>query len=350
MSEKIANELLLALGSGNASVQTAINLVNEFGVARVQGYLQEMAAGGQRSDEVKAGLMTSLLCCSDKLGDVLRSRGIQTHRRTIMRAVKQTQVLVPALKRLLAGKETEEDLELAWAAIAQAGNEAPAGQAAREAGGQVPATPEQGVGQGGEAPEQSGPAPSPVPRVHARPLVQASRPLPGQSAPAPASDSEGAQNRDGIHIYGGKGALAFEPCSSRSGKLALTVDAAVATGVRQYDWRNKIIIQLTEKEMLLLFAVLRGWLSRFEATAHGQANDKSFSIENQATKFYVKVVQKGRPMVTLPVEPGDAALVVMMLGTAIVKHQPMLGDLQGVDRLVKPMTEMMLTTPARQAA
>lgn len=348
MSEQLAQQLLVAVGSGNASVQTAINLIKAFGAPRVQGFLAEIAAGGPRANEVRAGLLVSLLCCSDRLGEQLERHGIRAQRRTIMRAVKQTQELAAALRRMLAGKATEEDLDLARAAIARAGSE----PAAAHDGHRDQSPPEvQSDSAAAPGPESTQP-PSPAhqrdqprqgPKATSAPTRGAAGPMPEPSPPA-------GQQREGIHIYGGKGALAIEPCMSRSGNLALTVDAAQACGVRQYDWRNKIIIQLTEKEMLLLFAVLRGFLSRFEATAHGQANDKSFSIENQQSKFYVKVVQKGRPMVTLPVEPGDAALLVMMLGEAIVQYKPMLADLQGVDRLVKPLTDMMLSVPPRQAA
>lgn len=340
MSEKLANELLLSIGNSNASLQTAINLVQEFGVERVRGYLQEMAAGGERAKAVKVGLITSLLCCSDRLTAVLGEQGIQTPRRTIMRAVKKTPDLEPAFKRLIAGKATDDDLELVRGAIMQAG----ASDGAEPQGQDTP-----------------GPSQARSPAAVAEPRTQPPTPaclavLP-QAANEPGAAREinatppaqGMTPRVDMKIYGAKAALTLEPTTSRTGNLALTVEAAVAKEPRKYDWANKIIIQLSQNEMYLLYAVLRGFLMQFEASGHGAANDKAFFIANQSNRFFIRVTQRGRPLMALPVEPPDAMALASMLVKIIVAHAPHLGDLAGVDALIQPMTAMMVA-PERKAS
>jgi len=337
MSEQLANELLLSLGTTSASLKTATNLVDEFGSERVRGFLAEIAAGGQRGQEVKAGLLTSLVCYSDQLAEVLGKIGIQTQRRTILRAVKNTPGLDLALKRLLAGEESDDDADLVKGAIMQA--------VAGKSGAQL--TSAAGTPSASTTPaapivvELAPPKPAPLPAA-SQPHRPAPRPAPVSNAANDARASESRVSRDDLHIYGAKAALALEPTTSRSGALALTVDAAVGT-LGKYDWRNKIIVQLAKDEMYLLYAVLRGFLVRFEANAHGQSNDKSFSIENQGSKFFVKVVQKGRSIVAIPVELPDALALASMLVKSIVAAEPHLGGVAGVDALINPMTAMMLS-------
>ena len=342
MSETIAKDLLASAGLASVATETALNLIVIWGTERVQQFIDEIKAGGPGAAKARKGLQVRLLCCSDALLTVLSEGGVRTDSQTIWRAVKRHRHLAGALQRIVGNRCRDGDLDLVSAAVLDpAGDSGLADNAPPmcEAEGRPGTSPlDDRARQVGTLASEKEP--------NASEAIERSCSL---ISPTPSE----ASSRGGMHIYGGRGALAFEPCKSRAGKLALSVDAAVSTGVRQYNWQQKIVVQLTEKEMLLLYAVLRGYLTHFEATAHGEANDKSFRIENQGHKFFVKVSQKGRPMVALPVEPPDAAMLTLAVGNALVKSQPVLASIEGLDNVVEPMTRMLTSSQAgsnRQAA
>lgn len=342
MSETIAKDLLASAGLVSVATETALKLIAIWGTERVHQFIDQIKAGGPGSVKARKGLQVRLLCCSNALLTVLSEGGVRTDSQTIWRAVKQHRQLAEALKRIVGNRCRDGDMDFVRAAVMDQGGDSGLANSA-------PPMREKDGRSGSSSPDAS------VERtgtLASGEELNASEPIERScslNSPTPLE----ASSRGGMHIYGGRGALAFEPCKSRAGKLALSVDAAVSTGVRQYNWREKIVVQLTEKEMLLLYAVLRGYLTHFEATAHGEANDKSFFIENQGHKFYVKVAQKGRPMVALPVEPPDAAMLTLALGDALVKSQPVLASIEGLDKVVEPMTRMLTSSQAgsnRQAA
>lgn len=343
MSETIAKDLLASAGLASVATETALNLIAIWGTERVQQFIDQIQAGGPGAATTRKGLQVRLLCCSDALLTVLSEGGVRTDSQTIWRAVKQHRQLAGALQRIVGNRCRDGDMGLVRAAVLDQSGESGLANSAPEMSDK-------------EARSGSSPLGTRVRRTGTS-LASGEEPNASESlegscsliSPTPSD----ASSRGGMHIYGGRGALAFEPCKSRAGRLALSVDAAVSTGVRQYNWRQKIVVQLTEKEMLLLYAVLRGYLTHFEATAHGEANDKSFRIENQGHKFFVKVAQKGRPMVALPVEPPDAAMLTLAVGNALVKSQPVLASIEGLDNVVEPMTRMLTSSQAgsnRQAA
>ena len=59
----------------------------------------------------------------------------------------------------------------------------------------------------------------------------------------------------------------------------------------QYDWTNKIGIQLTLKEITHLIAVLYGLMPLAEGSFHGKANNKSFRVtfERDDKSSYISV-------------------------------------------------------------
>ncbi len=103
---------------------------------------------------------------------------------------------------------------------------------------------------------------------------------------APPPDAE--QNRHGLHIYGKKYALTFEADTNRRNCPTVAIDAAPATGVRVYDWTQKIRIQPTLKELPVVAAVMLGFLERCEFKARGEEG-KGFSVEHQRTNVLVRI-------------------------------------------------------------
>jgi len=158
-----------------------------------------------------------------------------------------------------------------------------------------------------------------------------------QQASAPQASSSNSEDADEVinnngdddkrflstHVYGGKAALCFNASTSRDKtNYTIGVDAAVAIGERTYDWKAAIKIQLGHKELPLLYAVLVGWRNSVKFDAHGAANDKSFEIERQDGKFFVKVSAKGQPQRAVPMGAQDAYPVSLVVLSQIIKQAP----------------------------
>jgi len=94
------------------------------------------------------------------------------------------------------------------------------------------------------------------------------------------------------HVYGSSYALCFN-AGDWDGKPGIMVDAAVSTGTRSYDWQNAVHLWLNANELGGLLAVLRRFIPEIEFRAHGQRNEKSFSITRQGTYYHVKVACHG---------------------------------------------------------
>jgi|GEM_PF-713465 len=167
----------------------------------------------------------------------------------------------------------------------------------------------------------SGPSqgPSPAPTRQNLPAAQppspARQPEPSRTAPpasrpsaeAPAAASgEQKRERVGKHVYGSRAALYFEADVSRQDFPTIYVDAADAIGTRQYDWPNKIRIQLTAHELPVITAVLLGLLPEAEFKNHGENKDKGFSIKDQGRHLFMEVWAKDQKKKAVQIIPEDA--------------------------------------------
>lgn len=158
-----------------------------------------------------------------------------------------------------------------------------------------------------------------------RPAPEAQRPQSQSDSGgdnAPDSPAEDARARDRLthHVYGTKGALCFETdmtreTDRREARPTVALDAAEASAPKQFDWGNKIRIQMTINELPMVAAVLLGFLPKCEFKNHGPDNNKGFSIERQQGQFFVRVFTKGAN-VAVPMYMPDAYHV-----TALVLRQ-----------------------------
>ena len=144
---------------------------------------------------------------------------------------------------------------------------------------------------------------------------------PQTPAPAAASiPSEVERDYLSFHVYGGKAALCFGADQTRRGLHTVYLDAAPAVGEREYDWTQRIRIQLTRIELPEVAAVLLGYLPKCEFGNHGAEQTKGFAIEAQQGKFFVKVWQKGNSVRAVPMILEDAfyvsGLLLRQLGRA----------------------------------
>lgn len=156
-------------------------------------------------------------------------------------------------------------------------------------------------------------------------------------APARPDDGQPLTNGDRIsfHVYGGKAALCFEVDKTRSGVPTIALDAAQAVGAKQYNWGEKIRLQMTRSELPIVTAVLLGTIPKCEFKNHGQDNSKGFSMERQAGgKVFVKVFAKGESVKAVPIEAPDLFFVTSLFILQLQKACPWL-DSTGITALVR---------------
>lgn len=124
----------------------------------------------------------------------------------------------------------------------------------------------------------------------------------------------------GFHVYGSKGALKFESGRSESGASVLVIDGCNKSG-QEYDWGNKIILQLSDREVPALLCCVLGVTVEFEATNHGAQRNKSIHLVNQPKhhRIYVKL---SRPeySVTVPMT-SDAVFKLGALSLKVLSMQ-----------------------------
>jgi len=128
------------------------------------------------------------------------------------------------------------------------------------------------------------------------------------------------------HVYGGNFALCFNASIDKEGRPGMMVDAAVSTGPRAYDWPNAIHIWLDEREIASTLAVFRHWRNEVEFKAHGQANDKSFSMEFQHPHYYCKVsaskLKDNNRVRSVKIMPLDANKVSLLFLEQLLRAYP----------------------------
>lgn len=199
------------------------------------------------------------------------------------------------------------------------------------------------------------PAPAPArenpstPRPAASPPAERSRraaappPEPSSAAPtAPEREASGKKpDRYSVHVYGGKAALCFEADQTRGGDFTVAIDAALAVPdrPREYDWKNKIRIQLTRTELPHVAAVLIGASGKFAGSNHGPGNDKGFEIireGQQNGKVFMKVMAKGEAIRAVPIERGDLYYVTGLFLRQLRKAQPWM-DGQGIINVLRAL-------------
>ena len=163
--------------------------------------------------------------------------------------------------------------------------------------------------------------------------------------PWPDDDSETGSSPDGdrfksFHVYGGKFAACFSEDTTQRGIHTIRVEATEASGQRTYNWKNKVAIQLSQRELPLMLATLMLWTSRFEARGHGQSNEKWMTLEAQPGKLYLSVQSKGTGARGIAIAPGDAYPITTMIVKQMLANDPFLSaDL--VFKLAKKQVEIM---------
>lgn len=169
--------------------------------------------------------------------------------------------------------------------------------------------------------------------------------------PAKTSDNGNMQLADRLshHVYGGKAALCFEADTTKSDVPTVALDAAPSAGPRQYNWADKIRVQLTRDELPVVAAVFLGFMPGCEFKNHGADNDKGFSMENQGARIFVRVFAKDQGVRAVPVEAADAYHVTALLMRQIRLCYPWL-DGQAVALMLKSLAQRAAVKGERPAS
>lgn len=132
----------------------------------------------------------------------------------------------------------------------------------------------------------------------------------------------------GLHVYSTKAAFCLEPLqretdSEHEATLTglATIQIAVSTAPRDYDWANKLVVKLTLVEMMSLLGVFRGKLKRAEFVRQDKNGKlKTFVIEDQATNYYAQFKSATGYVVQIPNMEG--ASIALLLIRLLCRHYP----------------------------
>lgn len=163
--------------------------------------------------------------------------------------------------------------------------------------------------------------------------------VPAAAPPHPPATTA-PPDRVQCRVYGGKAALCIDPDETRQGEPTLRIEAARATAPRKYDWGQKLSLQLTREELPVIAATVLGLLPRCAYNNHGPNQDKGLEIVHQGTHLFVRVFQKERGVVAVPVTAADSYALGALCLRQLRKTAPWLSD-QGMMTLLKLTVQRM---------
>lgn len=145
-------------------------------------------------------------------------------------------------------------------------------------------------------------------------------------------------------IFGAAAALCVCEARTRSGnQCTIQIEGAQLAstgGHKQFDWQNKIIVQLTVQEAYLTLALFENLIPSVKFDGHGRTHDKSLLIEFQESHYFVRLIQRGRAAVAVQVRAVDAVQVVALLYKQLLTNEPHLG-IEDLRAMVKRIATMM---------
>lgn len=144
-------------------------------------------------------------------------------------------------------------------------------------------------------------------------------------------------------IFGQSAALCISEARTRTGHehtIQIEGAAAFGDGSRTMDWQSKIAVQLTRQEMVLLLALLKRLITSVKFEGHGQQHDKALYVEDQQKHFFVRLVQRNRAPIAVPVRPVDSVSIVALIYKQFKLNEPHL-SVDEINGLVTEMATMM---------
>lgn len=174
----------------------------------------------------------------------------------------------------------------------------------------------------------------------------------GMRPATPSSPASGAAPAEppyySFKIFGGSAALCISEARTRTGnQYTINIEGALllsGAGRKEFDWRNKIVVQLTVQEAYLVLALFENLIPSVKFDGHGRTHDKSLQIESQESHYFVRIIQRHRAAVAVPVRAVDAIPIVALLYKQLLRNEPHLriDDIRG---MVERMAQMVRTAP-----
>jgi hypothetical protein len=128
-------------------------------------------------------------------------------------------------------------------------------------------------------------------------------------------------------IFGSSAALCVTEATTRAdGRHTVNIEGAVALGGeggrRAFDWAGKIVVQLTVQEAYQVLGLLENRIAALRFDGHGRAHDKSLLVEAQDSHYFVRLIQRNRAAVAVPVRPVDAISFISLLYRQLLRNEP----------------------------
>lgn len=139
-------------------------------------------------------------------------------------------------------------------------------------------------------------------------------------------DSVPVAERYTVHAYSrNKAAICISADSNRATRPTVRLEAADPKG-KEFDWANKMFVQVTPGHLPALAAVFLGYRKQVKFTSYGENSDKGFSAEYQGGgKVYLQMFAKGRSH-AVPVFPADSFYFGSLMIKRLKDGNPWLGD------------------------
>jgi len=165
-------------------------------------------------------------------------------------------------------------------------------------------------------------------------------------APAPRPDVSGAAPYYSFKIVGSGAALCIAEAQTRATKqYTVNVEGAVAlagAGPKTFDWPSKIVVQLTVQEAYQTLALLENKVPSVKFDGHGPKHDKSLHIDFQQSHYFVRVFQRGRQAVAVPVRPVDSIPFKSLLYRQLLRNESHL-RIEDIKSMLDQMASMSST-------
>ena len=144
-------------------------------------------------------------------------------------------------------------------------------------------------------------------------------------------------------IFGAGAALCIAEAQTRATRqYTVNIEGAVVLGdgaTKTYDWPNKIVVQLTVQEAYQVLALFENRIRSLKFDGHGRVHDKSLQIEFQDSHYFVRLIQRGRAAVAVPVRAVDAIPMVSLLYKQLLRNEPHL-RIDDIRMMVERMAAM----------
>lgn len=152
-----------------------------------------------------------------------------------------------------------------------------------------------------------------------------------------------------FHVYGTKSALCFSEAQNRKQQFTVNVEGAplLSKSNNAYDWASKIIIQLSAEEMFLVLAVMNGKLQNIQFSGHGENHDKMMEFQLQSSHYFVRLVQRNRAPISVPMLPVNAVNLTSLLYQQIKKNHPHL-DMPMLNNMEDQLVRMHLQSTQKE--